>query len=97
VEHGAVAALNAYLRPLPAALVEVLNAVAVTVSRGVAVEDRVRFGLRLVLCREPESSEVQQALTFMQELQQHEGVSPEVALDRFALLALNLNEFIFLD
>ncbi len=64
---------------------------------GVAVEDRVRFGLRLVLCREPESSEVQQALTFIQELQQHEGVSPEVALDRFALLALNLNEFIFLD
>lgn len=64
---------------------------------GVTVEDRVRFGLQLVLCREPESSEVQQALTFMQELQQHEGVSPEVALDRFALLALNLNEFIFLD
>ena len=64
---------------------------------GVTAEDRVRFGLRLVLCREPESSEVQQALTFMQELQQHEGVSPEVALDRFALLALNLNEFIFLD
>ena len=64
---------------------------------GVTVEDRVRFGLQLVLCREPESSEVQHALTFMQELQQHEGVSPEVALDRFALLALNLNEFIFLD
>ena len=64
---------------------------------GVSVEDRVRFGLRLVLCREPESSEVQQALTFMQELQQHEGVSSEVALNRFALLALNLNEFIFLD
>ena len=64
---------------------------------GVSVEDRVRFGLRLVLCREPEPTDVQQALTFMQELQQHEGVSAEVALDRFALLALNLNEFIFLD
>ena len=64
---------------------------------GVTVEDRVRFGLRLVLCREPEPVEMQQALTFMQELQQHEGVSAEVALDRFALLALNLNEFIFLD
>lgn len=64
---------------------------------GVTVEDRVQFGLQLVLCREPESSEVQQALTFMQELQQHEGVSSEVALERFALLALNLNEFIFLD
>jgi len=64
---------------------------------GVTVEDRVRFGLRLVLCREPEPAEIQRALTFMQELQQHEGVSSEVALDRFALLALNLNEFIFLD
>ena len=64
---------------------------------GVTVEDRVRFGLRLVLCREPEPSEIQQALAFMQELQQSEGVSSEVALDRFALLALNLNEFVFLD
>ena len=64
---------------------------------GVTVEDRARFGLRLVLCREPEPAEIQRALTFMQELQQHEGVSSEVALDRFALLALNLNEFIFLD
>ena len=64
---------------------------------GVTVEDRVRFGLRLVLCREPEPTEIQQALTFMQELQQSEGVNAEVALDRFALLALNLNEFIFLD
>ncbi len=64
---------------------------------GVTVKDRVRFGLRLVLCREPEPTEIQQALTFMRELQQHEGVSAEVALDRFALLALNLNEFIFLD
>ena len=64
---------------------------------GVTVEDRVRFGLRLVLCREPMPVEIQQALAFMQELQQHEGVSSEVALDRFALLALNLNEFIFLD
>ena len=64
---------------------------------GVTVEDRVRFGLRLVLCREPEPTEIQQALTFMQELQQSDGVTPKVALDRFALLALNLNEFIFLD
>ena len=64
---------------------------------GVTVEDRVQFGLRLVLCREPIPAEIQQALAFMQELQQHEGVSSEVALDRFALLALNLNEFVFLD
>ena len=64
---------------------------------GVTVKDRVQFGLRLMLCREPEPAEIQQALAFMEELQQHESVSAEVALDRFALLALNLNEFIFLD
>jgi len=64
---------------------------------GVTTLDRVQFGLRLVLCREPKPDELQKALTFMQELQQHEDVSSEVALARFALLALNLNEFMFLD
>ncbi len=64
---------------------------------GVTIEDQVRFGLRLVLCREPEPEEVDQGLQFIQELQGDHGVSPDVALERFALLALNLNEFIFLD
>ena len=64
---------------------------------GETVEDRVKFGLRLVLCREPAPAEIQHALTFIQELQQKDGLSSEVALTRFALLALNLNEFIFLD
>jgi len=64
---------------------------------GEDLEEQVQFGLRHVLCREPEQVEIQHALTFMQELQQHDSVSSEVALNRFALLALNLNEFIFLD
>ena len=64
---------------------------------GVTIEDQVRFGLRLVLCREPKLEEVDQGLQFIQELQGDHGVSPDVALERFALLALNLNEFIFLD
>ena len=64
---------------------------------GVTVEDQARFGLRLVLCREPNPEEVNRALQFMEELQSEEGVKPHTALDRFALLALNLNEFIFLD
>ena len=64
---------------------------------GVTTEDRVQFGLQLVLCREPKPAEIQKALTFMQELQQEENISSEVALARFALLALNLNEFMFLD
>ena len=64
---------------------------------GITVQDRVQFGLRLVLCREPEPSEIKRALTFIQELEQHENVSTEIALARFALLALNLNELIYID
>lgn len=64
---------------------------------GVTVKERVQYGLRLVLCREPEPSEIQKALSLIQELQQEDGVSSDVALNRFALLALNLNEFIFID
>ncbi|MCE2399886.1 DUF1553 domain-containing protein [Candidatus Poribacteria bacterium] len=64
---------------------------------GITIEDRVKYGLRLVLCREPEQTEIQHALNFISELQQQNGVTTDIALDRFALLALNLNEFIFLD
>jgi len=63
----------------------------------VTVEDQVQFGLRMVLCREPDISETQRALKFIKELQEYENVSAEVALNRFALLALNLNEFVYLD
>lgn len=64
---------------------------------GVTVEDRVQYGLRMVLCREPNTDETQRALKFINELQEQEKLTPEVALSRFALLGLNLNEFIFLD
>ncbi|RKU31746.1 hypothetical protein C6497_00930 [Candidatus Poribacteria bacterium] len=64
---------------------------------GVTVEDQVQFGLRMVLCREPDTSETKRALKFINELQEYENLSPEVALNRFALLALNLNEFVYLD
>ncbi len=64
---------------------------------GVTVEDQVEFGLRMVLCREPNKSETQRALQFINELQEYENICSEVALNRFALLALNLNEFIYLD
>ena len=64
---------------------------------GVTVEDQVQFGLRMVLCREPNKSETQRALQFINELQEYENLTPEVALNRFALMALNLNEFVYLD
>ncbi len=64
---------------------------------GMTEQDRVQFGLQLVLCREPKPAEIQRSLKFIQELQQHENVSQEIALTRFALLALNFNELIYID
>ncbi|MCG9127171.1 DUF1553 domain-containing protein [Candidatus Poribacteria bacterium] len=64
---------------------------------GVSIKDQVEYGLRMVLCREPNITETERALDFINELQEFEKLSQEVALNRFALLALNLNEFVYLD
>ena len=64
--------------------------------RGCA-ESRVSEILERVTSRPATVEEVVQAMAFMDILQSEQGLCPERALDRFALLALNLNEFIFLD
>lgn len=58
---------------------------------------RVETILERVTNRPANGEEVEQAIAFMDILQEKQGLSPDRALDRFALLALNLNEFIFLD
>jgi hypothetical protein len=50
-----------------------------------------------VLSRQPSGEEFNWAKDFVQRLIEKEQVDQQAALDRFALLALNLNEFIFLD
>lgn len=60
-------------------------------------EIQVRLALRLVTARTPREEEVVQGLRFLEEMQNIEGLEAERALDRFCLLALNLNEFIFID
>ena len=64
---------------------------------GSDLSDQIQFGLRLVLSRQPSTEEVTWATEFVETLIRKEQVDNKVALDRFALLALNLNEFIFLD
>ena len=58
---------------------------------------RVREALRLVTQREPAKRELEQCLSLLQRLRDEAGLDSEMALDRLALLALNLNEFMYLD
>ena len=80
-----------------------INQQAVTFSErirqrgGTDLSAQIQFGLRLVLSRQPSTEEIAWATEFVEKLMKTEQISKKVALDRFALLALNLNEFIFLD
>jgi hypothetical protein len=58
---------------------------------------QIASGLRVVLQRDAREDELAHLLTFHGELREKSGLSEEAALDRIALLALNLNEFIYLD
>ncbi len=60
-------------------------------------EAQVETAFTLALQRTPAPGEVRQSLDFMQRLQSKAGLTPDEALDRFALLTLNLNEFVYLD
>ncbi len=62
-----------------------------------SVAKQVALGLRLVTQREPKAAEIRRALTFMNDLQANEKADPNQALALFCLMALNLNEFVFLD
>jgi hypothetical protein len=63
---------------------------------GEAPEAQVRLALELACCREPSQSEVREGERLIADLRQ-EGSSAEEALRLFALMVLNLNEFLFID
>jgi len=65
--------------------------------RGDAVRDRVAAGLELALQRPAEAGELDDLVSLHQRLRTEAGLSPEDALDRVALVILNLNEFVYLD
>jgi len=62
-----------------------------------SARDRVARGLELTLQREPKPEDIAECLDLMERLRTERGLDGEEALRRFALLALNLNEFVYLD
>ena len=64
---------------------------------GEDVAPQVRLALYLVTSRPPSEAEVQRGVKLIGSLREQDGVSPAVALTSFCLLALNLNEFLYLD
>jgi len=58
---------------------------------------QVRLGLYLVTSRPPTDEDVRRGLDLIDALQKKDGVPPDAALKYFCLMAMNLNEFMYLD
>ncbi len=58
---------------------------------------QVRRGFEIVTSRPARDEDMARGLQFLDEMQAQEGLSAEKALDRFSLLLLNLNEFVYVD
>ncbi len=60
-------------------------------------EAQVALGLSLVTSRKATDQEVKDGVAMLNDLQKSADLSASQALDRFCLMALNLNEFVYLD
>lgn len=60
-------------------------------------EARIRRGIELVTTRPARSEEIALCQALIRELQDRHKLSEKAALERFCLMALNLNEFIYVD
>jgi hypothetical protein len=58
---------------------------------------QVEHALKLVFSRSPDKIEINAGVEMMKNMKNKFSLSEEEALNRFALLALNLNEFVYLD
>ncbi len=63
---------------------------------GPAPDAQIALALRLVTGRKPSEAEIQRGLDLMTKLEK-DGATADAALNNFCLVALNLNEFIYLD
>jgi mono/diheme cytochrome c family protein len=61
------------------------------------LRNQVRLALSLVTSRPPTNAEVKRGIRLVESLKTEEKATPEVALKYFCLMALNLNEMVFLD
>ena len=55
------------------------------------------YRINIATARQPAAEEIQRGVSLIEALQTRDGVSADVALKCFSLLALNLNEFVYLD
>jgi hypothetical protein len=69
----------------------------VAAQAGSEPAEQVRLVLRRVTQRRPTQAEVDRGLAFLRVAQTEDHEKPEEALRRFCLLALNLNEFVYLE
>jgi hypothetical protein len=58
---------------------------------------QVEHGLYLVTQRKPSAKEIRRGMALLDTLRTEEGASADAALKYFCLMALNLNEFVYLD
>jgi hypothetical protein len=58
---------------------------------------RIEHGLEIALARPVEAREVDYGTEFIEVMMREHGLSEKEAFERFALLVLNLNEFVFVD
>ena len=61
------------------------------------IRDQATFVLERVFQRKPTDAEVQRGVQFMQRMMNQHRQDANSALTKFCLLALNLNEFVYLD
>ena len=59
--------------------------------------DQIKLALSRATQRTPSDDEVKQGVALFETFQKEDGASPDDALKYFCLLALNLNEFMYLD
>ncbi len=64
---------------------------------GSDLQKQIQLGLSLVTSRPPTSDEIKRGLRLIESLQAEDHATPEVALKYFCLMALNLNEMVYLD
>ena len=60
-------------------------------------KEQVRLALNRALQRQPNEKEIARGLQFLKDSQEVDKLPADVALRRFCLLTLNLNEFVFVD
>jgi hypothetical protein len=74
-----------------------VNCCAAPGNTGDDLAKQVSLGLNLATCRAPSDAEVVRCINLVNTLARDEGASSLTALRYFCLMALNLNEFVYVD